>query len=158
MDPADGRSSPLIRLKRVVLPAPFGPMRATISPSATAKLTRWRTRNPPKLRATSVPSRKGRVIALATLQLVEQCPPDDHPDRGEAAPGERLVEREETHQQHDHGGGAADEERRGYPQAALVGEEPEDVHARGGDAGRRGEPEPLAGEGELGPGRPHGPA
>src|SRR5258708_16561401 len=97
MDPADGRSSPLIRLKRVVFPAPFGPMRATISPSATAKLTRWRTRRPPKLRATSVPSRKGRAIRLAPLQLVEERPPDDHPDRGEATPGERLARDQQTH-------------------------------------------------------------
>src|SRR5512147_1231277 len=98
MDPADGRSSPLTRLKRVVLPAPFGPMRATISPSETAKPTRWRTRRPPKLRVTSVPSRKGRVILLATLELVQQRPPDDHPDRGQPSPGDRLVERGEADQ------------------------------------------------------------
>src|SRR5260370_23169935 len=95
MEPADGRSRPPIRLNSVVLPAPFGPMRATISPSATSKLTRWRTRRPPKLRATSVPSRKGRAIRLPPLQLVEERPPDDHPDHGEATPVERPVRDEQ---------------------------------------------------------------
>src|SRR5215470_11253784 len=37
-----------MRLKLVVLPAPFGPMSATVSPSFTEKLTSWTARSPPK--------------------------------------------------------------------------------------------------------------
>src|SRR3989304_2790057 len=56
--PSEGRTSPLIKLNSVVLPAPFGPIRATISPSPTPKLTPLRTRRPPKRLPTSVPSRR----------------------------------------------------------------------------------------------------
>src|SRR3989304_4601993 len=56
--PSGGRTSPLIKLNSVVLPAPFGPIRATISPSPTPKLTPLRTRRPPKRLPTSVPSRR----------------------------------------------------------------------------------------------------
>src|SRR5580692_2796869 len=36
-----------MRLKLVVLPAPFGPISATVSFSLTAKLTSWTARRPP---------------------------------------------------------------------------------------------------------------
>ena len=39
MVPAVGGKKPLNRLKQVVLPAPFGPMRPTISPSSTCRST-----------------------------------------------------------------------------------------------------------------------
>src|SRR3974390_2895347 len=39
-----------MRLKLVVLPAPFGPIRATISPSLIAKLKSCTARNPPNRR------------------------------------------------------------------------------------------------------------
>src|SRR5262249_15697749 len=48
IEPAVGRSVPAIRLKVVLLPDPFGPMRPTISPSLTSKDTRLTARNPPK--------------------------------------------------------------------------------------------------------------
>src|SRR5436309_6415473 len=38
-DPAVGRSAPAMRLKVVLLPEPFGPIRPRISPSATSKET-----------------------------------------------------------------------------------------------------------------------
>ena len=38
--PSSGRSAPAIMLNRVVLPAPFGPITAKISPLATSQLTR----------------------------------------------------------------------------------------------------------------------
>src|SRR3990172_3000849 len=61
MVPEEGLKSPLIRLNRVVFPAPFGPISAAISPSATAKFTSWSTRRPPKFLLTPVPSSSGRV-------------------------------------------------------------------------------------------------
>jgi len=39
IEPWSGASTPAIRLNSVVLPAPFGPITAKISPSPTAKLT-----------------------------------------------------------------------------------------------------------------------
>src|SRR5262249_4616905 len=37
--PASGRSSPVMRLNSVDLPAPFGPMMPSASPAATSRLT-----------------------------------------------------------------------------------------------------------------------
>src|SRR5262245_6336135 len=46
-EPASGASSPVIRLKRVVLPAPLGPMMSRRSPGSTVRLTPEVTRRPP---------------------------------------------------------------------------------------------------------------
>src|SRR4030067_713715 len=43
MLPEVGRSSPPIRLRRVVLPEPLGPMKATNSPLSTSRFKPWRT-------------------------------------------------------------------------------------------------------------------
>ena len=43
-----GRRTPVRQLKKVLLPAPFGPMIARISPRATAKLTLLSAVSPPK--------------------------------------------------------------------------------------------------------------
>src|SRR5437867_7363683 len=45
--PRSGFSSPVMRLKSVVLPAPFGPMMSRRSPGSTARLTAEVTRSPP---------------------------------------------------------------------------------------------------------------
>jgi hypothetical protein len=44
IEPVDGRSNPEIVLRVVVLPAPFEPIRATSSPSATRSDTPWSER------------------------------------------------------------------------------------------------------------------
>ena len=82
-------------------------MSATISPSETAKLTRVRTRRPPKLRATSVPSRKGPFIdwTLSALRLQQQRAAHDQADRQQADPSERLLEQQEAGEQDEQGGG-----------------------------------------------------
>src|SRR5579859_706807 len=46
--PDVGRNAPAMMLKSVVLPAPFGPMRPTISSWATARSTSCTARSPPK--------------------------------------------------------------------------------------------------------------
>src|ERR1043166_9009063 len=46
--PAVGWRWPVIRLNRVDLPAPFGPITAAIWPSGTARLTSLTARKPPK--------------------------------------------------------------------------------------------------------------
>src|SRR6476619_3917792 len=65
--------SPQIRLKRVVLPAPFGPSTARRSPCTTSRSTSRTASNPPKRRPTP---RKRRVGAgnLCGGQA-EACPP-----------------------------------------------------------------------------------
>src|SRR5271157_841333 len=45
--PPSGESMPVMRLKSVVFPAPFGPMTATISPSATSRLAPFTALKPP---------------------------------------------------------------------------------------------------------------
>src|SRR5438876_531573 len=47
IDPASGDSSPVMRLKSVVLPAPFWPMMRRRSPASTVRLTASVTRSPP---------------------------------------------------------------------------------------------------------------
>src|SRR5215470_3841730 len=49
--PASGRRCPVIRLKRVVLPAPLGPMMALMEPRGTLKLTPLTAWKPAKLLA-----------------------------------------------------------------------------------------------------------
>src|SRR5262249_40588620 len=46
MPPSSGAKTPAIRLNSVVLPAPFGPMTAKMSPDRTAKLTSCTARSP----------------------------------------------------------------------------------------------------------------
>src|SRR5262245_32265787 len=58
IEPSEGRSRPLIRLKSVVLPAPFGPISATISRSWTANVTFFKTWRPPKLLLMLLPARR----------------------------------------------------------------------------------------------------
>src|SRR5437764_15383334 len=48
-EPTVGFSAPAIRLKVVLLPEPFGPIRPRISPSATSKETFLTARKPSKL-------------------------------------------------------------------------------------------------------------
>jgi hypothetical protein len=55
--PPLGFSTPEIRLKAVVLPEPFGPIKPTSSPFATEKDTPSRARTPPKLLASASTAR-----------------------------------------------------------------------------------------------------
>src|SRR5207245_6811441 len=57
MEPRVGRRNPLKRLKQVVLPAPLGPIRPTISPLSTVRSTRLTAARPPKSRVRSRVSR-----------------------------------------------------------------------------------------------------
>src|SRR3974390_2865022 len=50
--PRSGVRKPVMRLNRVVLPAPLGPMTALTMPRGTAKLTSCRAARPPKDRVT----------------------------------------------------------------------------------------------------------
>src|SRR5271156_6049964 len=47
MSPCSGRSCPQTQLNKVVLPAPFGPTRPTLSPGATSNGMLWTAGIPP---------------------------------------------------------------------------------------------------------------
>src|SRR5271156_2332385 len=99
-EPESGRWKPVIRLKLVVLPAPFGPISASVSPSPTEKSRSWTARRPPKrllmLRMTSASAIEGRFarVRLAGVhdafvrirEHAEQAawPPQDHGDEDQA--------------------------------------------------------------------------
>src|SRR2546425_735332 len=82
--PLVGRMKPLNRLKQVVLPAPFGPMRPTISPWSTMRSTWLTAASPPKCLVRLRASSRGMcfrtrhtghaaVLGLAA-DVVDHCP------------------------------------------------------------------------------------
>src|SRR5215471_5189401 len=88
-----------MRLKLVVLPAPFGPMSATVSPSFTEKLTSWTARRPPNrllkplmTSASAIERRLNRSAMRAHAALIgfgdkahdPGRPPQDHRHQNEA--------------------------------------------------------------------------
>src|SRR5579884_4542985 len=107
--PASGRKKPVTRLKRVVLPAPFGPMSAVMDPCSTARLARSTARTPPNARRRSRTSRIGagpgapgrlatehHLLALAPQPLGapyhdgdQDQSYDEHLDRRDLVGGER---------------------------------------------------------------------
>ena len=64
MSPRTGRYSLLRQLNSVVLPAPLGPIKPTILPRATAKVTSWRATMPPKCIATPAISNNAETAPL----------------------------------------------------------------------------------------------
>src|SRR6266446_2839096 len=59
MRPEEGRRTPVRQLKKVLLPAPFGPMMARISSRPTSKLTQLSAARPPKRTVNSSVRRSG---------------------------------------------------------------------------------------------------
>src|SRR5262245_39557772 len=70
MRPEVGRTTPVRQLKNVLLPAPFGPMMARISPFPTSKLTRLSAVRPPK-RTVKSSVRSTGVVAVPRSGLPE---------------------------------------------------------------------------------------
>src|SRR5262249_36967843 len=77
--PSSGAYCPVIRFSSVVFPAPFGPTNATISPGATARLTRETAVLPPNAFDTSRVSSTKVIRSVLAAQRV----------RGERAAGWR---------------------------------------------------------------------
>src|SRR5437867_2880143 len=67
--PAVGARAPVIRLKSVVLPAPFGPMIERTSPCWMPRLTRFTAARPPKRRVSSRVWRSVRDTPAPPLRL-----------------------------------------------------------------------------------------
>ena len=72
--PVVGRTNPVRTLNRLVLPAPFGPMSATISPRCKAKLTAESATSPPK-RTESRSTSSSKGIEGAIGQFLTRWPP-----------------------------------------------------------------------------------
>src|SRR3954465_13097825 len=71
--PAVGGCMPVMTLKSVVLPAPFGPIRPVIVPGSTEKLAPLTAVTPPKRTVTSSTSSSGRPFVA-----VSGCATDGH--------------------------------------------------------------------------------
>ena len=74
-EPLSGASSPVMRLNRVVLPAPFGPMISRRSPGATLRLTLVVTRKPPNDLHRLPTASAGAVMASAPWRTPPSCRP-----------------------------------------------------------------------------------
>src|SRR3984893_3612048 len=68
MRPLLGIRNPLIIANKVVLPAPFGPMRAVMHPDRTLSETLSTASNPPKRLLTPSTRSSGSAIGLSRLQ------------------------------------------------------------------------------------------
>src|SRR5690349_13134467 len=102
---------PVTQLKNVVLPAPLGPMRATISPCRMSRSTPSTARRPPKLMHSC---RTSRILSMETLarlgrvfEAVEFVAPPDV--------GDEPLGAEDHHEDHD----------RAEQQHAVLGEGPQ---------------------------------
>ncbi len=74
MDPVVGSMSPPMHRTSVVLPAPFSPARATISPSPTVRLTPSSARTGPKLTARSDTDSSGDAPVTSGASAVNMSP------------------------------------------------------------------------------------
>src|SRR5262245_56990650 len=78
MVPASGRRPPASWPISVVLPAPFGPMMASVSPSATSSATSSVATRPPKRLRNPRTASSGSAIAGARQQAIKSPAPVEH--------------------------------------------------------------------------------
>src|SRR5918999_5101333 len=111
--PSSGGRNPLMTSKRVVFPAPFGPMIPTISISLTAIETSYTARMPPKLTVQPSTSSMGsdsiasdrdrRRRLLRRRRRAPQPPPEGTEHLPE--PARMAGQREDEEERADHEGG-----------------------------------------------------
>src|ERR1700693_3605510 len=90
MRPSSGWSAPLMQLKSVVLPAPLGPMRPTISRGSMVSDTSWLATRPPKRLVHDVTSSSGVIgsaLGASALGRLGRRAADQSP--GPARPRQR---------------------------------------------------------------------
>src|SRR5579864_6876794 len=78
--PAVGAMNPVTRLNSVVLPAPFGPISPTISPSRTANETPSTARSPPKVRERPATSSTAEPAQQRIEDAVREIRRHEHQD------------------------------------------------------------------------------
>src|SRR5262249_32569033 len=92
--PAEGLSAPVIRLTRVVLPAPFGPMSARRAPRSKVRSMSRATRNAPKLLLRPWISRTGglmRMLRAGTGANYSLARPQKAPQRREIVEADEAI-------------------------------------------------------------------
>src|SRR5262245_21404808 len=106
MSPEEGCSAPLMRLTSVVLPAPFGPIRAVRSPGARPKVTSEATTSPPKLLHSRLTCRSS-TMARASPRKPRHGPVDqaDEPARQDQDTDDQEAADDEQPMVGVHGGG-----------------------------------------------------
>ncbi len=90
--PSVGTYRPVRQLKKVVLPAPLGPMRPTISPELTVRSTLRTAVRPPKRMVTPLASSTG-LVAVVVVMWVTPCLGDADGGVGRACWGCRRCRR-----------------------------------------------------------------
>src|SRR5438132_4399482 len=87
MCPASALSAPVTRLKKVVLPAPFGPMIAWIPPASTVRSSFERTTSFPKIRESPSTASSGALTAQGEPgqqgRVEQPLRPHEHHDQHE---------------------------------------------------------------------------
>src|SRR5437588_1745747 len=110
MRPASGRRSPASWLMKVVLPAPFGPMSACVSPSATWKSMPSLARSAPKLlkrpftSSIGLEEDTGQAAAEEDHRKDQQRAEDHLPVLGPAL--QRFLDEQQRERPEDRAGGA----------------------------------------------------
>src|SRR5574337_1113431 len=104
--PELGPSTPLIRLNAVVLPAPFGPIRPTISPLCTSSDSSFTATSPPKRRVTCWTCRRtGDGRGARPFGLGPQPEPDhvdEVPVRADELARELVLADRAASREHEH--------------------------------------------------------
>src|SRR5712692_10852278 len=97
MVPASARNSPTSTATRVVLPAPFGPITAWISPGSTASATSLAATRPPKRLVSPAVAKSGSAIWPARSEKAEEARFRKQHDEDQEGPEDRLpIDRKST--------------------------------------------------------------
>src|SRR3954451_5144124 len=112
--PLDGAMSPAMQLKKVDLPAPFGPISPMISPCSTSSVASDSATRLPKLRET--------FLALSSIRLGFRGPDTPLPDSKHLAAEIDQTARLETGQDHDDAAVKDVSEARAAPAIERVGD------------------------------------
>src|SRR5215470_8167429 len=113
IEPRVGRRKPVKRLKQVVLPAPLGPIRPTISPLSTVRSTRLTAASPPKSRVSWRVSRRATKSGRRARRGRRGGPPPPElrelPGQGDETAGQEQDRQQHRDREEDRLVGAAAE-------------------------------------------------
>src|SRR5215813_6410880 len=110
--PRLGSSWPVSILKKVLLPAPLGPIRQRSSPSSSVKLTSRTARTPPKCMLRSRVCSSGAIIPTPPLPALAASPSAGHETEIMTAPVAERRHQPLRHQQHEGNQDQPEDQRR----------------------------------------------